>query len=51
LAAQAAALLRARPELRDDLQWHIAAIANFLNNTVNFDNAAHRVQLAVRRLS
>ena len=50
LAAQAAALLRARPELRDDLQWHVAAIANFLTNTVNFDSAAHRVQEAVRHL-
>jgi hypothetical protein len=30
LAAQAAALLRSHPELMEDLQWHTAAIAAFL---------------------
>jgi hypothetical protein len=36
-AATAAAALRARPELVDDLRWHTAAAASFLNNTVAFE--------------
>ena len=31
-AAQAAALLRAHPELVDELNWHLAEIANYLDN-------------------
>ena len=36
-AAQAAAALRARPELVEDLRWHTAAQAAFVNNTLAFE--------------
>jgi hypothetical protein len=36
-AAEAAAALRARPELIEDLRWHTAAQAAFVNNTVAFE--------------
>lgn len=50
-AAAAARLLREHPELRDDLQWHVAAIAAFLANIVPFENAANSVEgeLAFRK--
>ncbi|MEO7240688.1 MAG: hypothetical protein ABIW16_04740 [Sphingomicrobium sp.] len=47
-AARAAALLRAHPELLADLQWHIAAVAAFLDNIVPFEAAAKRVERASR---
>lgn len=50
LAARAAALLRAHPELMEDLQWHTAAIANFLSNIVNFEITARNVQQKVKKL-
>jgi len=43
-AEQAAAALRAHPELLQDLQWHIAAIAAFLSNIVPFEMATQRVE-------
>lgn len=43
-AAKAAALLRAHPELMEDLQWHVAAVAAFLSNIVPFENASRRVE-------
>lgn len=36
-AAEAAAALRARPELVEDLRWHTAAQAAFVNNTLAFE--------------
>lgn len=36
-AAQAAAALRAHPQLVDDLRWHTAAAASYLNNTTTFE--------------
>ena len=36
-AAQAAAALRARPELLDDLRWHTAAAAAYINNITAFE--------------
>ena len=48
-AARAAALLRAHPELLQDLQWHIAAIAAFLDNIVPFETAAGRVEARIHR--
>lgn len=50
LAAQAAARLRAHPELMDDLQWHTAAIASFLSNIVAFETTARNVQQMVRKM-
>jgi hypothetical protein len=43
-AAKAAALLRAHPELLEDLQWHIAAIAAFLSNIIPFEAATRRIE-------
>jgi hypothetical protein len=31
-AARIAAALRARPELKDELNWHLAAVAVYLTN-------------------
>ena len=50
VAAQVAARLRAHPELMEDLQWHTAAIANFLSNIVNFETAVRNVQQKVKEL-
>ena len=47
-AAKAAALLRAHPDLLEDLQWHIAATAALLSNIVPFENAARRVEMTSR---
>lgn len=44
-AAAAAALLRARPEVMEDLQWHLAAIATFLANLASFEEVVKRVEL------
>jgi len=46
-AANAAALLRAHPELLEDLQWHIAAIAAFLANIIPFEMATQRLEQRV----
>ena len=43
-AAKAAALLRSHPELLEDLQWHIAAIASFLSNIIPFELATRRIE-------
>jgi hypothetical protein len=43
-AAKAAAILRAHPELLEDLQWHIAAIAAFQDNIVPVETAARRIK-------
>jgi hypothetical protein len=49
-AARAAALLRAHPELMEDLQWHTAATANFLDNIRAFEVQTRNVQAKVKRL-
>jgi hypothetical protein len=49
-AAKAAALLRAHPELLEDLQWHIAAIASFLSNIIPFELATRRTQQKVEAM-
>jgi len=36
-AAQAAGALRAHPQLVDDLRWHTAALASYLNNITAFE--------------
>ena len=43
-AAKAAALLRAHPELLEDLQGHIAAIASFRDNIIPVETAARRIE-------
>lgn len=43
-AAAAAKLLRAHPELLEDLQWHVAAVSAFLTNIIPFEIAARRVE-------
>ena len=43
-AAKAAATLRARPEVMEDLQWHIAAVAAFVNYTIAFEDVIKRVE-------
>ena len=43
-AASAAAILRRHPELLEDLQWQIAAIAAFLDNIVPVEAAALRIK-------
>jgi hypothetical protein len=43
-AAKAAAVLRAHPELLEDLQGHIAAIAAFRDNTIPLETAARRIK-------
>jgi hypothetical protein len=48
-AAKAAALLRAHPELLEDLQWHIAAIASFLSNIIPFEMASQRIAQRIDR--
>jgi hypothetical protein len=47
-AAAAAQLLRAHPELLEDLQWHIAAVAAFLSNIVPFEAATRRIEQRAR---
>ena len=42
--AKAAAVLRAHPELLEDLQWHIAAVAAFLDNIVPVEASARRIR-------
>ena len=43
-AAKAAAILRAHPELLEDLQLHIAAIATFRANSIPVETAARRIK-------
>ena len=43
-AAKAAAILRARPEVMEDLQWHVAAVAAFLTYTIAFEDVIKRVE-------
>lgn len=47
-AAQAAAELRARPALADNLRWHTAAVAAFLGNLEQFETKAETL---ARRLN
>jgi hypothetical protein len=42
-AAAAAAALRRHPDLLEDLQFHVAAVATFLENITPFEAAAQRV--------
>ena len=48
LATQAAARLRDHPDLMEDLQWHMAAIAAFLGNIGIYETAIRKVQQRVR---
>ena len=50
LAARAAALLRAHPELMEDLQWHTAAIAAFLSNIALYETPTRNVSQKVGKL-
>jgi len=43
-AAQAVHLLRAHPDLMDDLQWHTAAIVNFLETINQLDQIIKQVE-------
>ncbi len=43
-AARAAAVLRGRPEVMEDLQWHVAAVAAYLNFTLAFEEVIERVE-------
>lgn len=43
-AAKAAAVLRANPDLVEDLEWHIAAIAAFLENIIPLETATRRIK-------
>jgi hypothetical protein len=43
-AAKAAAVLRSHPELLEDLQLHLSAIATFQSNIVPVETAARRAQ-------
>jgi hypothetical protein len=43
-AVKAAGILRAHPELLEDLQWHIAAIATFRDNLIPVETAARRIE-------
>jgi len=49
-AATAAAALRAHPQLVDDLRWHTAAIAAFLNNTVVFEKKTNELKQRIDSL-
>jgi hypothetical protein len=49
-AAQAATILRAHPELQEDLQWHLAAQAALLSNMVAFENTTRRLQKRIAGL-
>ena len=42
-AAEAAAALRAHPDLVEDLNWHVAAAAAFLANLQIFDTTTHKL--------
>ena len=43
-AATAAAALRSRPQLVDDLRWHTAAAASFLANIETFEKKASQLK-------
>ena len=43
-AAKAATLLRQRPEVMEVLQWHMAAIAAYLNYTFAFEEVIERIE-------
>ena len=47
VAASAAAALRARPSLEEDLRWHTAAQASYVNNTTAFEM---KTRTLVRRI-
>jgi hypothetical protein len=50
IAAQTAAKLRSRPEVLDDLQWHMGAQAALIGNLGPFEAATNRVREQLRRL-
>lgn len=43
-AAAAASILRANPELMEDLQWHVAAQAALLSNMAIYETTTHNLQ-------
>lgn len=49
-AAKAAAALRARPHLADDLRWHTAAVAAFLGNLEQFEAKAEALAGRLNKL-
>lgn len=49
-AARAAKILRANPQLVNDLQWHLAAQAAFLSNLNAFELATQRLQRLTSQL-
>jgi hypothetical protein len=46
---EGAASLRAHPELVNELRWHRAAIASFLDNLAVLDRETRRLQKAIER--
>ncbi|MDB5430509.1 MAG: hypothetical protein JWP35_1625 [Caulobacter sp.] len=48
-AAAGAAALRRHPELLEDLQFHVAAVAAFLENITPFETAAQQVERRIDR--
>lgn len=42
--ARAATILRGRPEVMEDLQWHVAAVTAYLNYTIAFEEVIKRVE-------
>lgn len=50
LAARAAATLRAHPEVRDDLQWHIAAQAALIGNLGPFELSTRDTRARIRAM-
>lgn len=49
-AAAAAATLRAHPEVRDDLQWHVAAQAALIGNLGPFEQATRVTRARIRAM-
>ena len=49
-ARQAAAALRAHPELMEDLQWHMAAHAAMLSNMVPFETSTTNLRKQISGL-
>jgi hypothetical protein len=49
-AAKAAAKLRSHPELEEDLQWHVAAVASYLANMTAFETRTKTLEKEISAL-
>jgi hypothetical protein len=49
-AAEAAARLRSHPELAEDLQWHVAAVASYLANMTAFETRTKTLESEINAL-